>query len=160
MSNFLEDYVVGETVEIGSHRFTREDILSFASRFDPQLFHIDEAEAEASIFGKLCASGWHTACVWMRLMAAHRARVAEEIAATGVSTAKRGPSPGIKELKWIRPVYVDDVVTYRSTVQEARLLKSKPEWGLLITFNEGLNQNDQPVISFVGQLFVERRGKE
>ena len=115
MSNYFEDFVIGEAVEIGSHRFTREEILSFATRFDPQRFHVDEEQAKDSLFGGLCASGWHTACVWMRLMAAHRAAVADKIAASREQPARRGPSPGIRELKWLKPVYANDVISYRST---------------------------------------------
>ncbi|MDH3580861.1 MAG: MaoC family dehydratase [Hyphomicrobiales bacterium] len=157
MTNYFEDFVIGERAEIGSHRFTREDILSFAERFDPQRFHVDEELAKESLFGGLCASGWHTACVWMRLMAAHRAAVADKIEASGEPPARRGPSPGIRELKWLKPVYVNDVISYRSTPQEKIELGSKPDWGLLLTLNEGENQNGELVISFLGQLFVERR---
>ncbi len=63
---FFEDIRVGETADIGRHTFTAEDIKAFAARFDPQPFHVDEAAAARSHFGRLCASGWHTACVWMR----------------------------------------------------------------------------------------------
>lgn len=157
MSDYFEDVTIGETVELGSHRFTREDIMSFASRFDPQRFHVDEAAAQDSLFGGLCASGWHTACIWMRLMAAHRAKLAEEVAASGRIPAPRGPSPGLRELKWLKPVYPGDVITYRSTPQEKIELNSKPDWGLLVTFNEGVNQDGERVFSFIGQLFVARR---
>lgn len=157
MAHYFEDIVIGETVELGSHLFTREDILSFATRFDPQRFHVDEEAAKDSLFGGLCASGWHTACVWMRLMAAHRARTAAAIAEAGRRPAQHGPSPGIRELKWLKPVYPGDVIAYRSTPEEKRGLRSRPGWGLVVTRNEGMNQKGEMVISFLGQLFVERR---
>lgn len=157
MSQYFEDVVIGQAVEIGSHQFTREDILAFATRFDPQRFHVDEEAARDSLFGGLCASGWHTACVWMRLMAAHRASMVAAVAAAGERPAGHGPSPGIRELKWLKPVYPGDVIAYRSTPEEKRELRSKPDWGLLVTRNEGVNQRGELVISFLGQLFVERR---
>jgi acyl dehydratase len=75
---FFEDIRVGETVEIGSHVFTAEDIKTFAQRFDPQPFHVDDEAAARSHFGRLCASGWHTACVWMRLLIDRRRREDDE----------------------------------------------------------------------------------
>lgn len=157
MSAFFEDIVIGETVDIGAHAFTRDEIVSFAGRYDPQPFHLDEEAARESLFGGLCASGWHTAFVWMQLMAAHRARAAEEAAAAGEPAAAYGPSPGIRDLQWLKPVYAGDVVHYSSTPREKIELRSRPGHGLLVSRNEGVNQNGEPVIRFLGQLFVERR---
>lgn len=157
MSAYFEDIRVGEAIDLGAHTFTREEILSFAQRFDPQPFHVDEAAAKESLFGGLCASGWHTAMVWMQLMAAYRARAAAEAEASGRRPAVYGPSPGIRALKWMKPVYPGDVVRYSSTPQEKIALKSRPGHGLLISYNEGVNQDGEPVISFLGQLFIERR---
>ena len=80
---FFEDIRVGETSEIGRHTFTAEDIKTFAARFDPQPFHLDEAAGARSHFGGLCASGWHTACVWMRLLIDYRRREDDERRARG-----------------------------------------------------------------------------
>lgn len=154
---FFEDIRLDETVELGTHRFTRDEIIDFASRFDPQRFHLDEAAAAQSLFGGLCASGWHTACVWMQLMAAYRARVIAEMTAAGEPVARHGPSPGIRELKWIKPVYVDDEITYRWTPLERADVAKRPELGMLVSLNEGLNQKGELVFSFIGQFFVERR---
>src|SRR5260370_8917086 len=96
----LEDIGVGETSDIGRHMFTAEDIKGFAARFDPQPFHLDEAAAARSQFGRLCASGWHTACVWMRLLIDFRRREDEERRARGHGVAQLGPSPGFRALKW------------------------------------------------------------
>src|SRR5438105_8770783 len=102
---FFEDIGVGEISDIGRHTFTAEDIEAFAARFDPQPFHLDEAEAARSHFGRLCASGWHTACVWMRLLIDFRRREDEELRARGeaspnsglrpVSAIWNGPSPSM-----------------------------------------------------------------
>ncbi|MCG8563102.1 MAG: MaoC family dehydratase [Hyphomicrobiales bacterium] len=157
MSGYFEDFVIGETVELGSHAFTAEDIVSFAERFDPQRFHLDHDAAKETIFGGLCASGWHTAAVWMRLMVQYRQRTTAEIAAAGGTPARLGPSPGFRELKWIKPVYAGDVIAYRSTPEDKVELRSRPGWGLLVTRNEGVNQSGDVVFSFLGQVFVERR---
>jgi acyl dehydratase len=154
---FFEDIQVGETSEIGRHTFTAEDIKSFASRYDPQPFHLDEAAAARSHFGALCASGWHTVCVWMRLVIELRRRQDEERRARGEPVATLGPSPGFRELKWLKPVYVGDIITYVSEVIEARPLASRPEWGLVTSRYTGNNQRGEPVISFVSPVLVARR---
>ena len=110
---FFEDIRVGETVEIGSHVFTAEDIKTFAQRFDPQPFHVDDEAAARSHFGRLCASGWHTACVWMRLLIDRRRREDDERRARGEAVAQLGPSPGFRDLQWLKPVYVGDTVVVR-----------------------------------------------
>lgn len=157
MTLYFEDIKIGEAIELGSHLFTREEIISFASRFDPQRFHVDEAAAKESLFGGLCASGWHTACVWIRLMAEQRAKAAADIERAGARAARHGPSPGIRELKWLKPVYPGDTISYRTTPQQKIDLRSRPGSGLLVSFNEGINQDGERVISFLGNLFVERR---
>src|SRR4051812_50199230 len=105
---FFEDIRVGETVEIGSHVFTAEDIKTFAQRFDPQPFHVDDEAAARSHFGRLCASGWHTACVWMRLLIDRRRREDDERRARGEAGAQPGPSPGFRGPQWLKPGYVGD----------------------------------------------------
>jgi acyl dehydratase len=160
VSFFFEDIVVGEALELGAHTFTREEILSFARRFDPQPFHVDEDAARDSLFGGLCASGWHTVSAWMRLMARRRAEMVAEAEAAGRIVARYGPSPGLRELKWLKPVYPGDTIAYRSTAQEKVELRSRPEFGLLVSLNEGVNQEGDLVISFLGNVFVERRGTQ
>jgi acyl dehydratase len=158
MSDFYEDVRVGDVHEFGSHTFTADAIRAFARRYDPQPFHLDEAAAKASLFGGLCASGWHTAAVWMKLMVAHGQRVAAERKARGVDVAKPGPSPGFKELRWLKPVFAGDTISYRSRVTGKRELNSKPQWGMVFSDNEGTNQKGELVFSFKGQVLVERRG--
>src|SRR5205807_331554 len=140
---------VGEKTEVGHHTFTAGDIKSFASRYDPQPFHLDEAAAERSHFGKLCASGWHTACAWMRLLIDLRRREDDERRARGEPVATLGPSPGFRELKWLKPVYVDDTVTYWSEVIATQPVKTRPKWGLVTSHHTGNNQRGEPVISFI-----------
>ena len=154
---FFEDIRVGEKTDIGRHTFTAEDIKSFAARFDPQPFHLDEAAAARSHFKQLCASGWHTACVWMRLIIEYRRREDEERRARGEPVAQLGLSPGFRELKWLKPVYVGDTICYDSEVIETRGLNSRPGWGLMTSLNTGINQRGEPVLSFVSMAFIERR---
>lgn len=158
MTGFFEDIEVGEVLDLGSHLFTEEDILSFARRFDPQRFHVDPVAAKDSLFGGLCASGWHTASVWMRQMVRHQAQLMAEASGSGRRLPRFGPSPGFRELKWLKPVYPGDEIAYRATVTEKVELNSKPRWGLVRTLAEGVNQKGETVISFIGQVFVERRG--
>lgn len=155
---FFEDIEVGERAELGRHMFTAAEIKAFAMRFDPQAFHIDEAAAARSHFGALCASGWHTAAVWMRLMVEHQRRADAALHARGEPVAALGPSPGFRDLKWLKPVYVGDTISYATEVIEARPSNSRPEWGLITLRNTGVNQKDEPVLSFVSVAFVERRG--
>jgi acyl dehydratase len=157
---FFEDVRVGETIAIGRHTFTAEDIKSFAARFEPQPFHLDEAAAAGSHFGRLCASGWHTACVWMRLQIDYRRREDDERRARGEAVAQLGPSPGFRDLQWLSPVYVGDTVSYGSEVLEARPLNSRPGWGIVFVRNTGVNQRGEAVLTFVSSVFVERRSGE
>jgi acyl dehydratase len=154
---YFEDVQVGDTFEVGRHTFNAEEIKGFARRFDPQLFHLDEAAAERSHFGALCASGWHTAVVWMRLMVDHRRTTAEAARARGEPVAGIGPALGFRELKWLKPVYVGDTIAYKTEVIETRISNSRPGKGLMSFRSTGTNQNGEPVISFVSTTFVERR---
>jgi len=154
---FFEDIRVGEITAVGSHTFTAEDIKSFAARYDPQPFHLDDAAAARSHFGRLCASGWHTACAWMRLIIDLRHREDDERRARGEPVATLGPSPGFRELKWLRPVYADDTVTYSTEVIAIRPVKPRPKWGLVTYRHTGNNQRGEPVISFISSAMVERQ---
>ena len=154
---FFEDIKVGDRAEVGRHTFTADEIKKFATKFDPQPFHLDEAAARKSIFGALCASGWHTASVWMRLMVEHNKREDAAQRARGEAVAALGPSPGFRELKWLKPVYVGDTITYATEIVETRASNSRPGWGLMSFKNTGVNQNHEPVISFISVAFVERR---
>jgi acyl dehydratase len=156
---FFEDIRVGERTEIGGHTFTADAIKAFAARFDPQPFHLDEAAAAHSHFGKLCASGWHTVCVWMRLLIVCRRGEDDERRARGEAVAQLGPSPGFRELEWLKPVYAGDTISFATEVLEARPLNSRPGWGIISLHNTGVNQHGEPVISFVSSVWVERSGR-
>ena len=154
---FFEDIAVGERRRIGSHLFTAEEIKRFARAFDPQPFHLDESQAEKSHFGRLCASGWHTIAIWMKLNIRDM-QLRHDKGRTGASP-QLGPSPGFDELKWLKPVYAGDTISFESEVIAKKASRSKPEWGLITIRNVGLNQSGDAVISFIGHVFVERRDK-
>src|SRR5512135_1976091 len=128
---YFEDIAIGERIPVGSHTFKADEIKTFAARFDPQPFHLDESAAERSHFGALCASGWHTAVVWMRLMVETRRREAEAARARGEPIAAYGPALGFRELKWLKPVYAGDTIDYSSEVIETRASGSRPGSGLM-----------------------------
>jgi acyl dehydratase len=154
---YFEDIRVGDVFEVGRYTFTADNIKAFATRFDPQPFHVDEAAAERSHFGALCASGWHTAVAWMRLMIDYRRRMDEAMRARGEPVAGIGPALGFRELKWLKPVYVGDTITYKTEVIETRVPNSRPGSGLMTIRSTGTNQNGEPVISFLSTTFVDRR---
>jgi acyl dehydratase len=154
---YFEDFNVGDRMDIGSHRFTADEIKLFAAQFDPQPFHIDEAAAAQSHFGALCASGWHTASMWMRLRILYGQREDAERTARGEPNAALGPSPGFREMRWLKPVYAGDTISYASEVADKRASQSRPGWGLIQVHNTGTNQNGELVISFKSSAFVERR---
>jgi len=157
MTGFFEDMAVGDRLDLGSYTFTPQSIIAFAEKFDPQPFHLSQEEAEKSHFGRLCASGWHTASVYMKLLVATHQALAAEAAAAGVRRGQYGPSPGFEQLKWLKPVYAGDTVSYHSVVTGKKASHSRPGWGLVFADNHGLNQDGVPVFFFKSKVFLERR---
>ncbi|MEM6462401.1 MAG: MaoC family dehydratase [Pseudomonadota bacterium] len=154
MSGF-ENLMIGERLEIGRHSFTEEAIIAFATKYDPQPFHVDTEAARRSIYGALCASGWHTAAVWMRLNVDYQAAQAARLREEGKSPPVFGPSPGISNVKWFKPVYGGDTITYFNTVTAARMRPSKPDWGIVELHSEGVNQKGDPVIAFDNAVLIK-----
>jgi len=154
---FFEDIVEDLSVDLGSYHFTRESIVKFARKYDPQPFHVDEDAGLRGPFGKLSASGWHTASGWMKCFVATNAAARTKLLAKGKASPEVGPSPGFINLKWLRPVYPGDMVRYRCTVTSKRVLATRPQWGLVFSLNEGFNQKDELVFSFEGKVLTARR---
>jgi acyl dehydratase len=154
---FFEDMQVGQRREVGSFTFSADGIKSFAAQFDPQPFHLDEAAGRNSLFGGLATSGWHVASVCMKLIVADAQRLAQDAAARGETVAVWGPSPGFRELRWIRPVLAGDTISFASEVESRRASDSRPEWGILQIRNTGTNQRGELVFSFLATAFVPRR---
>jgi acyl dehydratase len=142
----------GASLPLGAFTFGADDIMAFARAYDPQRFHVDDAAARASLFGGLCASGWHTAAAWMRLLIAARRRAA----AAGLVLPGLGPSPGFKNLTWTKPVFAGDTLHYAMTVTAKRASASRPGWGLVFHRNTGVNQKGETVFAFDGCVFWER----
>lgn len=142
----LDDYAVGrKSKRFGRYEMSREEILEFAGRYDPQPFHLDDAAAAANpIFGKLAASGWHTASATMRM-------IVDEGAKHG------GHSIGgasVDELRWLRPVYPGDVLSAENEVLEARALRSRPEIATVKLRTTTYNQDNQPVLTMTANIIV------
>ena len=143
---YLEDFEVGQTFRSGRIRIDADRIKSFATEFDPQAFHLDERAAGDSIFQGLSASGWHTAAITMRLLVEGDFKPAGGIVGAG-----------FEELRWLRPVRPGDELRVESEVLEVRASKSRPDQGVLKARTTTLNQNNEAVQVFVGNLIVRRR---
>lgn len=141
---WFDDFEEGETFEIGPHLMTEERIVSFASEFDPQPFHVDPVAGQDSIYGGLIASGWHTGSVMMKLIA------------STLGESSLG-SPGGEELRWVAPVRPGDELRLRVTIDSKRPSATKPDRGLLVWRNELYNHNDELVMSFIATMFIRRR---
>jgi len=137
---WFEDYVRGEVFEFGDYLVTEAEIVEFARRYDPQPFHVDAAVAGESNFGGLVASGWMTAAVLMRMMCDHF-----------ISPASAMGSPGVDELRWLRPVRPGDRLHARVTVMDAHRSQSKPDRGAVMLRQEAINQAGEVVMSLVGR---------
>ncbi len=157
MMKFFEDLQVGERVQLGSYLFTAEDIKTFASQFDPQLFHVDEEEGRKSHFGGLIASGWHTGSIWMRKLVDYNKARLDELRQRGERVPVGGPSPGFRDMRWHKPVFAGDTVSYGLEILDLRISKSRPQFGLVSLLASGDNQHGERVISFVSTGFIERR---
>lgn len=141
-----EDFPAGSVRRFGGTTLTREAIVAFARDFDPQPFHLDEDAARESLFGALCASGWHTCALTMRMMCdAYLNR-----------TASLG-SPGLENIRWLRPVYPGDTLQVAMTVLEARPMASRPTVGLVLQRWEVSNQREEPVMTMEGWGMLRRR---
>jgi acyl dehydratase len=146
---YWEDFGEGEVREFGGVTVKQDDIVRFASEFDPQPFHVDADAAQHSMYGGLIASGWHTAALAMRMMCD----------AYLLKSASLG-SPGVDNLKWLQPVRPGDTLRMRLTVLETRPLQSKPGVGLVRSRHELLNQRGQTVMQMEGFGMFRRRSAE
>ena len=146
---YFEDLELGVETYYGSYAVPREEVLEFAHKYDPQPFHISDEAAARTHFGRIAASGWHTAAMTMAVIA--RYVVEHEQAGLG--------SPGIDHLRWKKPVYPGDTLHVRGTVVEKKPSRSKPEMGSFRTDTIVTNQDDQPVMSFTSIVLIRRRPK-
>ncbi|MEP0940334.1 MAG: MaoC family dehydratase [Rhizobiaceae bacterium] len=145
---------VGMKLEFGSHTFEADEIIRYAKKYDPQRFHVSEEGARNSIFGRLCASGWHTGAVWMRYNMAKFSEELKRLTEYRGTEPIIGPSPGLRDLKWPAPVYVGDTITFSSTLTGKRPSPRRAGWGLLTVNSTGVNQDGVMVISMDGAVSI------
>jgi len=143
---FWEDMAVGQVRDLGTISPSREEIIAFASQFDPQPFHLDDAAGEASVFGGLCASGWHTCSLAMRLMVTN---FLHETASLG--------SPGLENIQWKKPVYPNDTLRLQTTVLETKPMGRRPNVGMTRNLWEMFNQHGDKVLHMEGWGMFRRR---
>ncbi|MEP7295065.1 MAG: MaoC family dehydratase [Burkholderiales bacterium] len=143
---YWEDFSIGSVREFGALPVTREAVLAFAAEFDPQPFHLDDAAAATSLFGRLSASGWHTCAMTMRMTCD----------AVLLHSSSLG-SPGLDNLRWHHPVFPGDVLSARLTTLDARPMASRPTVGLVLSKWETLNQDGRLVLSMQGWGMFGRR---
>ena len=143
---YWEDLAAGSVRDLGTVTLSAEEIKDFAGKFDPQPFHLDEEAGRQSLFGGLCASGWHTCAMAMRLtvdgMLKHSASLG---------------SPGLESLKWLKPVYPGDVLSLRHTILDSRGLRKRPDTGMVRSRWEMFNQKGEKVLEMEGYGFFRRR---
>jgi len=144
---YFEDLQVGAETLFGTYDVTREEVIEFAQKYDPQPFHLSDEAAAKTHFGRMSASGWHTCAMTMAVIA--RYVVADEQAGLG--------SPGVDELRWLKPVYPGDTLTVRGKIIEKTPSRSKPEIGTFPTPTTVTNQDDVPVMRFTSIVLMRRR---
>ena len=155
MPEYFEDFEVGATQKFGEYRVTREEILEFAARYDPQPFHLSDEAAAKTLFGSLCASGWHTCAMLMSM-------IVENMQSGNPGGSPRGNpaalgSPGIDEIRWTKPVYPGDTLRVESTILDKKPSRSRPEIGTIYMQNKVYNQNDELVMSNKPMVMYRRR---
>jgi acyl dehydratase len=139
-----EDFAEGQVIELGPYAVGKDEIIAFAREFDPAPFHVDEAAAKASLLGGLCASGWHVCAMVMRMMVdGYLGR-----------TAGMG-SPGVDEVKWLKPVHPGEMLRGRMTVLGRRVSAKRPEMGIITARWEAFNQADERKFEMTGVNLVK-----
>jgi acyl dehydratase len=144
---YYEDLEIGVVQRYGHYVVTREEVIEFASKYDPQPFHLDDEAAAKTHFGRLSASGWHTCAMAMRMVADRF----KETRQAGLG------SPGLEDLRWVKPVYPGDTLSIESVLTAKRRSKSRPEMGLIWGSTRVLNQHGEDVMTYRSMGLVETR---
>ena len=144
----FESFQIGQESRFGSYPVTEAEILEFARKYDPQFFHLDPEAAKHSLFGGLCASGWHTCAMTMAMLV-------EQMKGKGASLG----SPGVDELRWLKPVYPGETLSVQTVVTDLIPSKSRPTVGLVVQKVTVVNQDMTPVMSFISKGFFARADK-
>lgn len=148
----IRDWVGGKDILLGSHTVSRDEIIAFAKAYDPQRFHVDDAAAKDTHFGALCASGWHTASLWMKAFVTWAQTHGEP------GAVDCGISPGFRNLKWLRPVYVGDTLAFYTKITAHRPAEKQPGYLLVKDINWADNQDGVRVFEFTGSAFIPDPG--
>ena len=147
---YLEDINVGDKSSYGNYKVTREEVLDFASKYDPQPFHLDDEADAKTHFGRISASGWHTAAMTMAMLVENLKKHRQ----AGLG------SPGLDELRWLKPVYPGDTLRVESEITEVRPSRSRPEMGSIHSTITVFNQDDVPVMRMKSIGLVATRPKD
>ena len=146
---YLEDMKIGQKASFGNYRVTRDEVIDFASKYDPQPFHLDDDAAAKTHFGRLSASGWHTAAMTMSMLVEN------------LKNSKQAGlgSPGLDELRWLKPVYPGDTLRVETELTDVRPSRSRPEMGSIHSLVTVFNQDDVPVMTMKSIGLVATRPK-
>ena len=147
---YFEDLEVGAETYFGAYEVTREEVLEFARKYDPQPFHLSDEAAAKTHFGRLAASGWHTCAMTMATLVRHMGDAPQ----AGLG------SPGVDELRWLKPVYPGDTLHVRGKIIETRPSRSKPDLGSFRTEMIVTNQDEVPVLTFTSIVLIRRRPRD
>jgi acyl dehydratase len=151
---WFEDFPLNMKITLGSYIFTEENIIAFGKRYDPQPFHVDKEAALRSPYGGLIASGWQTAAVWMKLMLAYRRA---RIEAGAEETQANYVSPGVRELRWLKPVRPGTTLTYTNEPFAKLDWPSRPQFGLIEGRNEARDEAGELYYSFINRVLIVRK---
>jgi acyl dehydratase len=143
---YFEDFYPGQEIELGRRTVSEQEIIEFATQFDPQPFHVDRAAAQASIYGGVIASGWHTCSMMMRM-------VVDSLMGAAASMG----SPGLEGVRWMQPVRAGDTLTVRYLTQKVKASNSKPDRGVVWSKWTATNQRGEPVCTIEGMGMFGRR---
>lgn len=144
-----DDFTVGSNLAIGSKVVTADEVIAFASEFDPQPFHLSEEAGKATILGGLAASGWHTCAMLMRMMAD-----------SFITKSDSQGSPGLEYVKWLKPVLAGDTISGDTTILEKRISRSNPALGIIRMNHKITNQHGVLVCEAQGSIFMRISGQE
>lgn len=147
---YFEDLVVGTKASFGRYEVTRDEVVEFASKYDPQPFHLSDEAAAQTHFGRLSASGWHTAAMAMRMAVENM----KDQRSAGLG------SPGLDELRWLKPVYPGDTLRCETELLEKRVSRSRPEMGITKGRTTVFNQHDQTVMTYIANGLIRTRPAE
>ncbi len=145
---YFEDFTQGQQNQFGQYEVVEKEVIEFAQKYDPQYFHLDHEKAKQSLFGGLCASGWHTAAMFMRMLVDS---MPPEHGSLG--------SPGVENIRWLKPVYPGYVLSVLGTITSCRLSESKPGVGVVSAEYQVINQNKEVVMTVESNAFFRCRPK-